>query len=129
MLLQCDVSEGTLEPRGSHSEQSMAQPLDQPRIGSSPAESAATAPAADPGPEPPAAAAGRGMPDGACTPYDSAWNVRWRAAQRGLGRYNCADSLDRTNAATYFAAVQVSCREHGWPCHELTSCAAPPLMV
>ena len=27
--------------------------------------------------------------------------------QQGLARYNCADSLDRTNAATYFAAVQV----------------------
>ena len=29
---------------------------------------------------------------------------RW---QRGVLRYNCADSLDRTNLASYFAAVQV----------------------
>ena len=27
--------------------------------------------------------------------------------QRGVLRYNCADSLDRTNLASYFAAVQV----------------------
>ena len=114
VVLQCDVSEGSLEPRGSHGEQSTPQPPDQPPIGSSPADSSATAPAADPGSELPAAAVGRGMPDGACTPYDSAWNVRWRSVQRGLGRYNCADSLDRTNAATYFAAVQVSCQGNGW---------------
>lgn len=31
----------------------------------------------------------------------------WRQRQEGLLRYNCADSLDRTNAASYFIAVQV----------------------
>lgn len=31
-------------------------------------------------------------------------NVR----QSGVVRYNCADSLDRTNAASFFGAVQVS---------------------
>jgi hypothetical protein len=30
--------------------------------------------------------------------------VKW---QRGVLRYNCADSLDRTNLASYFAAIQV----------------------
>ena len=39
--------------------------------------------------------------------YDSAWQVRWQQYQQGVLRYNCADSLDRTNAASYFAAVQV----------------------
>ena len=33
--------------------------------------------------------------------------VTWRSKQKGVVRYNCADSLDRTNAASYFAAVQV----------------------
>ena len=33
--------------------------------------------------------------------------VTWRSRQKGVVRYNCADSLDRTNAASYFAAVQV----------------------
>ena len=33
--------------------------------------------------------------------------VTWRGRQKGVVRYNCADSLDRTNAASYFAAVQV----------------------
>ena len=53
------------------------------------------------------------MPEGTSTPYDGAWSVRWRSVQRGLGRYNCADSLDRTNAATYFAAVQVGLCRNG----------------
>ena len=41
------------------------------------------------------------------TAWDGRWRMRWRRQQRGLERYNCADSLDRTNAASYFAAVQV----------------------
>ncbi len=32
--------------------------------------------------------------------------MRWQAQQRGCLRFNCADSLDRTNAASYFCAVQ-----------------------
>jgi hypothetical protein len=31
--------------------------------------------------------------------------------QRGLLRYNCADSLDRTNLASYFVAVQIMLRQ------------------
>ena len=41
--------------------------------------------------------------------------VKW---QRGVLRYNCADSLDRTNLASYFAAIQVlaeQCRLLGIP--------------
>lgn len=34
--------------------------------------------------------------------------MRWQSQQHGLERYNCADSLDRTNAASYFGAVQVT---------------------
>ena len=37
----------------------------------------------------------------------AATQVTWRSRQKGVVRYNCADSLDRTNAASYFAAVQV----------------------
>ena len=37
----------------------------------------------------------------------AAAQVTWRSRQKGVVRYNCADSLDRTNAASYFAAVQV----------------------
>lgn len=32
--------------------------------------------------------------------------MRWLSQQQGVVRYNCADSLDRTNAASYFGAVQ-----------------------
>ncbi|KAG1680617.1 hypothetical protein FOA52_015066 [Chlamydomonas sp. UWO 241] len=47
----------------------------------------------------------------------------WRE-QRGLMRYNCADSLDRTNVSSFFGAVQVlveQCRELG-----LSIVSAPP---
>ena len=44
-------------------------------------------------------------------PY-SVLQVRWRSRQNGVVRYNCADSLDRTNAASYFGAVQVQCSPH-----------------
>jgi hypothetical protein len=47
----------------------------------------------------------------AWTPWGQGWGVHWRNQQHGVMRYNCADSLDRTNAASYFAAVQASlCR-------------------
>eukprot|EP00891_Asterochloris_glomerata_P005930 jgi/Astpho2/5930/Aster-02418 len=45
--------------------------------------------------------------DRCSTAWDGRWRMRWQRQQRGLERYNCADSLDRTNAASYFAAVQV----------------------
>jgi SacI homology domain len=35
------------------------------------------------------------------------WQMRWLQRQRGLLRFNCADSLDRTNAATCFAMLPV----------------------
>jgi len=41
------------------------------------------------------------------TRWAERWQAVWRSQQRGIVRYNCADSLDRTNAASYFAAVQV----------------------
>ncbi|KAL8150339.1 hypothetical protein V2J09_020147 [Rumex salicifolius] len=37
--------------------------------------------------------------------YDGAFCLR--ASQNGVLRYNCADSLDRTNAASFFGGVQV----------------------
>ena len=52
------------------------------------------------------------LPDTETTPQpphpDGAWlgcAVTYTARQRGLLRFNCADSLDRTSAASYFAAV------------------------
>lgn len=42
------------------------------------------------------------------------WRVFWMRQQRGVTRYNCADSLDRTNVGSFFGAVQVfveQCRE------------------
>lgn len=42
------------------------------------------------------------------------WQARWFRQQRGLARYNCADSLDRTNVGSFFGAIQVmveQCRE------------------
>ena len=42
------------------------------------------------------------------TPWAGGATVHWRHQQQGMLRFNCADSLDRTNAASYFVAVQVS---------------------
>eukprot|EP00198_Chlamydomonas_reinhardtii_P010960 XP_001700297.1 predicted protein [Chlamydomonas reinhardtii] len=42
------------------------------------------------------------------------WRAHWLRQQRGVTRYNCADSLDRTNVGSFFGAVQVmieQCRE------------------
>ena len=36
------------------------------------------------------------------------WRARWFKQQQGVTRYNCADSLDRTNVGSFFGAVQVS---------------------
>jgi len=40
------------------------------------------------------------------TPWPGGWHVRWERQQYGVLRFNCADSLDRTNIASYFAATQ-----------------------
>ncbi|KAH7615657.1 hypothetical protein Ndes2526B_g09598 [Nannochloris sp. 'desiccata'] len=39
------------------------------------------------------------------SPWGERWQMRWIQRQRGLLRFNCADSLDRTNAATCFAML------------------------
>ncbi|KAK2075637.1 hypothetical protein QBZ16_001745 [Prototheca wickerhamii] len=39
--------------------------------------------------------------------WPPAATVRWESRQRGILRYNCADSLDRTNAATCFGSLPV----------------------
>jgi hypothetical protein len=41
------------------------------------------------------------------TPWGSRWRMKWLRRQRGLLRFNCADSLDRTNAATCFGSLPV----------------------
>ncbi len=43
-----------------------------------------------------------------CTSYAGmGWRARWFRQQRGITRYNCADSLDRTNVGSFFGAIQV----------------------
>ena len=49
---------------------------------------------------------GAGARSGAETRWPGGWRATWQAQQRGCVRFNCADSLDRTNAASYFCAVQ-----------------------
>lgn len=39
--------------------------------------------------------------------WPPSWRMRWSGQQSGLLRFNCADSLDRTNAATCFAMLPV----------------------
>jgi hypothetical protein len=60
--------------------------------------------------------------------YSSAglgWVARWFKQQRGVTRYNCADSLDRTNVGSFFGAVQVgalcACRR-AMVCHGDVAC-------
>jgi hypothetical protein len=51
--------------------------------------------------------------------------MRWSAQQAGVLRFNCADSLDRTNAATCFAmlpVLQEQLRTLGIP----LECSVPP---
>lgn len=41
------------------------------------------------------------------TDWLSQGTIQWHTQQQGLVRYNCADSLDRTNIASFFISVQV----------------------
>jgi len=71
----------------------------------------ALAPGAPPpgaGPAAPPPPAGRGH-----SWAGAGWRARWFRQQRGVTRYNCADSLDRTNVGSYFGAIQA--RERGAP--------------
>ena len=40
------------------------------------------------------------------TTWPGGWVVQWSQEQTGVIRFNCADSLDRTNVASYFAATE-----------------------
>jgi hypothetical protein len=67
-------------------------------------------PVVPPPPPPPQALGG---PGGRCvSSCGRGWSVRWLKQQRGVTRYNCADSLDRTNVGSFFGAVQVGCGPH-----------------
>ena len=58
-----------------------------------------------------------------CTsPCGRGWLARWHRQQRGVARYNCADSLDRTNVGSFFGAVQVLVEQ----CRELDVAIAAP---
>jgi hypothetical protein len=68
--------------------------------------------------------------------YSSAgqgWVARWFKQQRGVTRYNCADSLDRTNVGSFFGAVQVSVVSEcvsGFVSRDVEGfCAADPLTL
>lgn len=68
--------------------------------------------------------------EGAPTPWGKHWQMRWLQRQKGLLRYNCADSLDRTNAATCFAvlpALQEGLRLLGIPL-DVTSAPAVAML-
>lgn len=95
-VLQCGVASGTMEPAA-------APAAEQARSDSHGA---------------PAAAA-----DGPFTPWGPRWRMRWRQQQHGIVRFNCADSLDRTNAATCFAMLPVR-RQLGscWGCLRCDMC-------
>jgi len=41
------------------------------------------------------------------TQWGDHWRMHWKQRQRGILRFNCADSLDRTNAASCFAMLPV----------------------
>lgn len=41
------------------------------------------------------------------TPWGRNWQMKWLQRQKGILRFNCADSLDRTNAASCFAFLPV----------------------
>lgn len=64
--------------------------------------SSATAAAVTPGGDSSAAAAAA-----PATVWPPSWRMCWGGQQAGLLRFNCADSLDRTNAATCFAMLPV----------------------
>jgi len=44
---------------------------------------------------------------GPTTDWHGKHTMCWSSQQQGLARYNCADSLDRTNIASFFICVQV----------------------
>ncbi|EFN60062.1 hypothetical protein CHLNCDRAFT_133330 [Chlorella variabilis] len=63
--------------------------------------------AAGPGAAPATAWPPAGPGAAPATAWPPGWRMRWDAQQAGLLRFNCADSLDRTNAATCFAMLPV----------------------
>lgn len=57
--------------------------------------------------DPPPRAVGWGLQGPCLSGAGLGWQTKWLQQQRGLARYNCADSLDRTNVGSFFGAVQV----------------------
>ena len=109
LLLQCGLAHGSMEP--AHDELAERLGSGQSAGASGGAASAAGVPAGgrqqQGGQVAAAAAAAAAAGEGAVTPWAPRWRMRWRAQQRGVVRFNCADSLDRTNAATCFAMLPV----------------------
>eukprot|EP00983_Pelagomonas_calceolata_P036333 1133533-Pelagomonas_calceolata.AAC.9 len=68
--------------------------------------------------DPPPSASGWGVQGPCLSGCGIGWQVKWLQQQRGLARYNCADSLDRTNVGSFFGAVQVrqckDCMRQTW---------------
>ncbi|PSC67116.1 putative phosphoinositide phosphatase SAC9 isoform X1, partial [Micractinium conductrix] len=65
------------------------------------------------------------QPSAPATAWPPCWRMRWQAQQSGVLRFNCADSLDRTNAATCFAMLPVLQEQLRVLGFEL-ECATPP---
>jgi hypothetical protein len=74
---------------------------------------------------------GSGAAAAPATVWQPNWRMRWGGQQAGLLRFNCADSLDRTNAATCFAmlpVLQEQLRVLGIPLESAVSPATAALM-
>lgn len=93
--LQTGFAWGWMEPAHPQAE----EPSSNGSSSTATAAAAAVATAGDGGP-----AAASAAPATAWLP---SWRMRWGGQQAGLLRFNCADSLDRTNAATCFAMLPV----------------------
>ena len=93
--MQADICQGTIEPADAcaHMDAGGQAAVDGDAARTTSHDSA--------GPRPQVATGS------ARTNWPGCWWAVWQSQQQGMVRYNCADSLDRTNAASYFAAVQV----------------------
>lgn len=109
---QTGFAAGWMEPEAKRLPQGRTSPHpSSPNHPSSPSAAAAAAAAAGGSSSFPvaAAAAAAAAADAVAavpaTSWPPGWRMRWTAQQSGLLRFNCADSLDRTNAATCFAML------------------------
>lgn len=72
---------------------------------------------------------GSGSDGQVTTPWGETMQAVRQRRQRGVCRFNCADSLDRTNVASYYSAFQVLHNEPGmsWRGHDVLRAVRLPL--